>query len=226
MTVQDRPALPVGPYVGRFVGASHQDTSGPGWKPAIGRDGQALPPGLIWSFEIIEGPHAGAIADRMTGKVPTPASTCGVLLSALLERPISVGDEIDTDVLIGTIWRFHIEKKERGQGTTVSTRGLVRARDLEPRVGVVRPPLTVASLPAPPPDDDETAAAGELPDEPRWWIKRGKGMAAEAVTYVELLEFVRAGADPHKDKCCPVGQSKWVKIIDAVPEASQVKPIV
>lgn len=225
MTVQDRPCMPVGPYVGRFVGAAHQDTSGPGWKPAIGRDGNPMPPGLIWSFEITEGPRAGEIADRMTGKAPTPGSTCGAMLSALFERPIRVGEELDVDSLIGTMWRFHVEEKERSAGTCVSVRGLVRARDLESRHQGNGQARTTATMKGPPPDDDEEPERDELPDVPTFWIKRVKGAEPVEVDTAGLLEFVRGGANPRKTKCCPAGFTKWIPIIDAVPEAADVVPI-
>lgn len=224
-TVQDRPCLAVGAYVGRFVGCAHQDTSGPNWKPAIGRDGNPMPPGLIWSFEITEGPLAGQIADRMTGKVPTPGSTCGAMLSALFERPVKVGDELDADTLVGSLWRFHVERKERSDGTCVSYRGLVRARDLEARHQGNGQAKTAGQLAGPPPDDDEPGDECPDDDKPRWWIRRVKGGEPVAVDLDGLREFVRAGADPRKERCCPVGEKKWRTILAAVPELANVVPI-
>ena len=224
-TPQDKPCLPVGAYVGRFVGVVPQDTSSPTWRPSVGNDGNPLPPGIIWSWEVIGGPHDGQLADRMTGKAPTLKSTCAAVLSALFERPVRIGEELDTDALIGTLWRFHVVNKDRGSGTTVAIQGLVRARDLERKQPTAGKPPAAADLPGPPPDEDD--GGGELKDEsqPCWWIRRGKGLPPELVNLAELTEFVRAGADPSKDKCCPAGGKKWVKIGEAVPELANVKPI-
>ncbi len=95
--------MPDGKYLAKFMGTTLKDATG-----QKGQDGNLLPPGMTWDFEIVEGEHTGKKADKLTGRTPTPKSGCGKFLAAITDRVLKDGDEIDLAVYHGKLYRITV----------------------------------------------------------------------------------------------------------------------
>lgn len=224
LTFESIPSIPVGQYVGRFLGFRDQPPPMPGQKGGVGRNGAVLPPGYIWEWEIIDGPERGKIADRLTGKQPTPKSACAAVAAAVSGVMFEEGRSIPFEQFVGKIYRFNMEPREMSDGTRVSVLGLARAYDIEAtgRPAMGTPPANAPAPQAGPAARPGTAPAAPPPRVRKYWITRGAGMAPELVTDAELTDFVHAGADPETEECNPEGTPAWVPIAQVRPDLKRI----
>ena len=95
--------VPPGTYSGKFAGIKEYH------HPEYG-------PGLMWRFEITSGAHVGRDASRVTSPTPTPNNVCGKMINQALGRPITPGEEVDLDDLVGR--EYLIEVRETPNGAT------------------------------------------------------------------------------------------------------------
>jgi hypothetical protein len=93
--------VPTGSYVAKFAGVEQRDHAQYG-------------PGLLWQFEIVSGPNAGAKATGMTGTVPTTQNKCGKFLAGVTGKPLAVGESIDLTPFVGTRYLIVVEQAEKG----------------------------------------------------------------------------------------------------------------
>ncbi len=109
-------------------------------------------PGLRWEFRVLTGDYSGQFISRITGRSPGPRNACGRLLSGLLGRVVSPGEEIETDSLRHQ--RFIVDVAETSNGS-------VRVEQVAPALdggsGGAKSPLNAPNAvptkgPAPPVD--------------------------------------------------------------------------
>lgn len=98
--------VPVGSYLGRFVGVE-----------ATTND---YGDGLTWRWEIIGGPHAGHKVSRITTTTPTTKNACGKILSGLIGRALTAGEQFDVASCVGKTYLLCVTEGERG-GTRVES---------------------------------------------------------------------------------------------------------
>lgn len=102
--------VPAGNYRATFDGVEIQ--------PANAEKGYAE--GIRFKWKLLEGPHAGAIASRVTGSSPTATNACGKLIAALLGRPLALGEAIDLQSYVGKTYLIIVEQSQGG-GTRVAS---------------------------------------------------------------------------------------------------------
>lgn len=102
--------VPAGNYKAAFNGVEIQ--------PASPEKGYAE--GIRFKWKLLEGPHAGAIASRVTGASPTATNACGKMLAALLGRPLALGENIDLQTYVGKTYLIIVEQSQGG-GTRVAS---------------------------------------------------------------------------------------------------------
>jgi hypothetical protein len=83
--------VPAGSYTGTFAGVEAQPEN----------KEKGYPPGIRWKFTVDAGPYAGQATSRVTGPSPSPVNGCGKMLSGLLGRGLSPGEQIDPDSFVG-----------------------------------------------------------------------------------------------------------------------------
>jgi hypothetical protein len=150
--------MPDGKYLAKFTGVTMREDK-PGESPRLGQDGKPLPPAMTWDFEIVEGDQAGKKADKLTGRIPTPRSGCGKMLSAVTDTILKDGVEVDLDTYVGKLYRITV---------------------MENRVQDAPPPVRVY-------DQSQAApsAGGSSPPPPR----RGAAAPADPEFYVDATGF-------------------------------------
>ena len=72
------------------------------------KDGNPIPPGLKWVFQIAEGPDTGCLVNKITSATPTKKNSCGRMLQALFDGGIDDGMEIDTGKMVGPVYRITV----------------------------------------------------------------------------------------------------------------------
>jgi hypothetical protein len=112
--------VPVGHYQTRFLGA-HPRVPQPGQQPLLGRDGQPMPPGLEWQFEVLGGEYAGKVTSRTTGQDASPKNACGRMLADITGQPVWVGVEIDITPYVGRPYQVRVGQNPNSDGTRVET---------------------------------------------------------------------------------------------------------
>ena len=100
--------IPAGSYIAKLLGVEQKQT--------------AYGDGLLWQFEVVSGPNAGAKVSVMTGLEPTAQNKCGRILSGITGKPLSVGQDIDLATYFGKSYLIVVEKNDKGSRiTAVST---------------------------------------------------------------------------------------------------------
>ena len=167
--------MPDGRYLAKFLGCTMKDLQ-PGESPRIGMDGKPMPPAMTWDFEIVEGDQKGKKCDKLTGRVPTPKSGCGKMLSAIADTVLKDGIEVDIANYVGKLYRITVA---------------------ENRVTENPPPIRVY--------DHEPSAAQVQNQWPALWdVADGENnMTSQDTTTVQRL--IEAGADPLKLWLKPAG---------------------
>src|SRR4051794_41104352 len=78
--------VPAGSYAARFIGVEQRES--------------VHGPGLLWAWEVLKGPHAGAKVTGFTGDSPTPNNKCGRFLAGLLGGKLPpTGEVVDPSTL-------------------------------------------------------------------------------------------------------------------------------
>ena len=98
---------PPGTYTATFAGV--EETTHEQWGP-----------GLKWTFEIVAGPHRGIKAHRTTGLTATAKNGCGLMLKAVIGRPLVLGEVHDCDQFIGEAYMIMVAETPSGS-TRVET---------------------------------------------------------------------------------------------------------
>jgi len=93
---------PAGAYRARFNGVEEMS------HPEFG-------PGLIFSFEVCDGPHKGRRASRVTGADPTPRNAAGRMLSDLAGVAPANGVSVNPDELIGKEYIIVVRENDTGR---------------------------------------------------------------------------------------------------------------
>lgn len=81
------------------------------------KDGKAV----AWRWKIVDGPNAGKVVTRVSGKTPTPKNGCGRILIALLGKTPTTGENVSVKDCIGKRYLVVVVKNESGEGTKVDT---------------------------------------------------------------------------------------------------------
>jgi hypothetical protein len=178
--------MPDGKYLARFLGTSLRELK-LGESPKIGQDGNPMPPGMTWDFEIIEGVEKGKRSDKLTGRVPTPKSGCGKMLAAICDTILKDGVEVDLAVYVGRVYRVTI----------------LENRISDNPAPVYVPDHTTQAAPA------HALAPDGMPRTPdlnaRWDYKDADNKVANATTAEVLHFFASTSADPKKIMVKPAG---------------------
>jgi hypothetical protein len=77
--------------------------------------------GLKFVFEVVEGPHKGESATRITSTQPTPKNACGRMLAGITGEPLAPGAKIDLGPFVGKEYLLQVEGVANGNGTRVAT---------------------------------------------------------------------------------------------------------
>jgi hypothetical protein len=98
-------AVDDGRFLARFKGIEwfKSDT-------AKDKNGDPMPPGWKWEFELCEGADSGKIANIITPSVPTLKNKCGRMMMALSDGIIQDGMEFDSDRYKGHYYRITIRE--------------------------------------------------------------------------------------------------------------------
>lgn len=96
-------AVDDGRFLARFVGVTEFSSD-----KARDKDGNPIPPGWKWEFELCEGQDAGKMANRITSKVPTLKNLCGKIMMSLADGNLADGIEFDSDAFKGFYYRITI----------------------------------------------------------------------------------------------------------------------
>lgn len=186
-------AIPEGEYVGRFLGVVEQDEQK--WKEAGYKhaDGTLAPRGIVWQWEVVGGAHDGRVADRLTPAAATKGNNTTIFAEIMTGKRFVVGGEFDPDALIGTLWRFRVDRKDTGKGTYVSFKGLSRAHDLE------RAPDVKAAVNAPPAD----GPTGEV------WVFMNGMKTPTSLTLAALRVAVKNRVSNASDRAGVSGDKEW-----------------
>lgn len=102
-----------GQHVAKFLGVSDMPTVDKDGKPIPkkrGTDGKEMEPGMAWEFEIADGPDAGKVSSRITGKTPTPKNMAGRFLAALTGKQLKPGASIDLGACVGKLYLITVER--------------------------------------------------------------------------------------------------------------------
>jgi hypothetical protein len=73
-------------------------------------------PGLFWTFEVSNGPHAGVKATAFSQPEPTANNKCGKFLAGIMGKMPGVGETVDLSPYIGKPYLIVVEKTEGGGG--------------------------------------------------------------------------------------------------------------
>jgi len=92
--------VPAGSYLSKFVGVDD-----------ITND---YGPGLVWEFEVVTGPQAGHKATRITTVTPTQKNACGKILSGVVGKPLTAGEELDVSASVGKTFLVVVGETDRG----------------------------------------------------------------------------------------------------------------
>lgn len=98
--------VPAGSYLAKFTG--YEETN------------NDYGDGLRWQFEVASGPIKGSKTSRITGPLPTPKNSCGRVLSGILGKPLTPGEDIDLDSLVGKTYLIVVTTTDSGS-TRVDT---------------------------------------------------------------------------------------------------------
>ena len=74
----------------------------------------ALGDGLKWTWEITSGANAGLTVCSISSNSPSPKNRCGKIVSGMLGKPLTTGEELDTNSLIGQTFLIVVRKGENG----------------------------------------------------------------------------------------------------------------
>lgn len=98
-------AVDDGRFLARFKGIEwfKSDT-------AKDKNGQPLPAGWKWEFDLCEGPDTGKIANTITPSVPSLKNKCGRMIQALSDGHIEDGMDFDSDMFRGFYYRITIRE--------------------------------------------------------------------------------------------------------------------
>ena len=77
-------------------------------------------PGLKFCFEVIDGEHAGEQATRITSDKPSPKNSAGRMITGIVGRSISPGENIDLAFYVGKKYLVQVEDA-KGGGTRIAT---------------------------------------------------------------------------------------------------------
>lgn len=154
--------MPDGKYLARFLGVTLKDATG-----QRGQDGNLLPPGMTWDFEIAEGEHAGKKTDKLTSRMPTPKSACGKFLAAIADTVLKDGIEVDIDNYRGKLFRITVIEN--------------RVSDNPPPVRVYQEAAPAPTGPQPPRPPAPPAAAVDPPAGDSQWDVYGLSGKWEAM---------------------------------------------
>jgi hypothetical protein len=105
----------VGQHVAKFLGVSDLPEANP---PRMGNDGKPMGPAMAWEFEIVQGPDAGKVAGRITGKSPTAKNMAGRFLAAVTGQYLKPGVSIDLTPFVGRLYTITVEPN--GQKTRLA----------------------------------------------------------------------------------------------------------
>ncbi|MFO1044790.1 MAG: hypothetical protein U0941_23710 [Planctomycetaceae bacterium] len=70
--------------------------------------------GLKWTWEITSGAYSGQTASVTTSDSPSPKNRCGKIVSGMLGKPLTTGEELDTNSLIGQTFLIFVRKGDSG----------------------------------------------------------------------------------------------------------------
>jgi hypothetical protein len=112
--------VPAGIYRVKFLGCQLRQPQ-PGQQPLLGRDGQPMPPGMEWQFEVLDGEWTGKVTSRTTGQDATPKNACGRMLADVTGLPVRVGIEVDERQYIGRVYQVRVGQNPNSDGTRVET---------------------------------------------------------------------------------------------------------
>jgi hypothetical protein len=111
-TVKDSGGVPAGIYKNAIF---------EGIEPVPANLEKDYKPAYKFTFKIVEGPHAGALATRVPGgERPTTRNGLGKFLSEMTGQPLANGVDYDVEPLIGKPFTL-VVKQSDGGGTRVDT---------------------------------------------------------------------------------------------------------
>jgi pyruvate/2-oxoglutarate dehydrogenase complex dihydrolipoamide acyltransferase (E2) component len=214
--------VPVGTYVGEFVGC--QEREPPKERPGYGR-------GLEWRFRVTEGPFTGKLTSRTTSPLPTTRNSCGRLLAAMAGGGLSVGAEVDVDLFQGRRYVIQVEPSKFGDGTRVGTvfphaiaaapaaNGTPLAPATAPAPASPPAAQQPPAPPAPPPSAQQPPSLPSRPPAPQaaaptvrrfWHLPNGPGQQAELGTEQDVQNWIAStGADPVRTQVMLLGTHDW-----------------
>ena len=99
---------PVGNYRSKFLGMKKTEHAEYG-------------DGLNFCFEVLDGPHAGAIAARTASGKPTPGNGAGKLISQITGQPVLAGQKLNVAAFVGKTYLIIVELAKNGTSTRVSS---------------------------------------------------------------------------------------------------------
>jgi hypothetical protein len=100
--------LPAGNYTGTFAGVEMTPAD-----PAKGYG-----PGIRFKFTVDAGPLSGQSTSRVTGTTPSPKNACGKMLTGLIGRALTEGEQVDPDQFVGKRYMIVVAAGQGG-GTRV-----------------------------------------------------------------------------------------------------------
>ena len=98
--------VPEGTYLAKFVAM----------EPATNSFGD----GIKWKWEIVNGPHAGQQSFCTTSTMPSARNSCGRIVSGMLGKSLTTGDEHDMAACFGKTFLIVVRKGNTG-GTFVES---------------------------------------------------------------------------------------------------------
>jgi hypothetical protein len=160
---------PAGIYQARFDGVQDMPPRNP---PMMGKDGRPMPDGIEWQFTVLGGEHDGQVIGRITGKEPTTANACGVLLSGIFGRPIRSDEDVDPNQFRGKTYQVVVgpSKTDPNKTYVVQVVPLTTGASVAPPAAAAPPPRSVG--PVAPPAPKSSAAIKDAPDE-EYWLDEG-----------------------------------------------------
>jgi hypothetical protein len=114
--------VPVGTYLVRFLGAAVRAPQ-QGAQAPVGQDGRPMPPGLEWTFEVLEGQYAGTKTTRTTAAQPTAKNSCTKFITMMTGGAFQPhkGSQFDPDAYIGRTFNAIVATNSTGNGTRVES---------------------------------------------------------------------------------------------------------
>jgi hypothetical protein len=94
-----------GRFLARFRGIKEYDNP-----KAIGKNGEKIPPGYMWVFQLQEGEDKGKEASKLTTKQPTLKNSCGKMLMAVAGRELGSKETINLDDYVGAFYMVTIRE--------------------------------------------------------------------------------------------------------------------